>query len=131
MEFDQEPLAIGIGGARDLFTQARQITLRDSQFGLDRALIERIWGNRLVGEHGAALRRYLGEATDDEYPPPSGLALVNLDHPRPDRRNQRRMTRQYTEIAFGTGDNDHLDRFGQQQALRGDQLELHAPVHRV
>src|SRR6201987_740146 len=129
MELDKEALALGIGGARALLAQTRQITLQDPQFGLDRAPIERIWGNRLVGEHRATLGGYLGEATDDEYPPPDGLALVNLDHPRPDRRNQRRMTLQHTEIAFGPGDHDHLDRLRQHQALGGDELELHASGH--
>ena len=42
MELDGQALAIGIGGARDLFTQTRQITLHDPQIGLDRASVQRI-----------------------------------------------------------------------------------------
>src|SRR5271156_4730127 len=92
VEFDHEALAIGISGAGDLLAQARQIALDDPQIGLDRAPIEHIWGNRLVGEHRAALRRHLGNAADNKDPPRDGLPLINLDHPRPDRRNQRRVT---------------------------------------
>src|SRR6516165_5826834 len=131
MKLDQEPLAIRIRGARDLLAQARQVALNDLQIGIDRAPIERVGRDRLVGEHGAALRRHFCDTADDKNPPCDGLALVNLDHPRPDRRDQRRVTREHAEIPFGAGHHHHLDHFREQQTLGRDQLELQTVGHRL
>src|SRR6516165_12789525 len=102
MEFDQQPLTIGIGGAGDLLAQARQVSLNDPQVVFDRAPIQCVGRNRFVSEYRAAFRSYLGDTADNKNPPRDGLAFINLDHSRPDRRDQWGMTRQYTEIALGT-----------------------------
>src|SRR6202022_4049377 len=100
-ELDQQRLAFGPGSTRNLIAQAREIALHCLQLGFDRRAIEFIRRYGFVGEYGAALRRHLGDAADDEDAPSDPLALVNIDHPRPDRRNQRRVTRQHAEISFG------------------------------
>ena len=65
--------------------------------------------HRLVGQHGAALRRHLGDAADDEDALGDDAVLVDVDRARADRRDQRRMPRQHAEIALGAGHHHHLD----------------------
>src|SRR5215471_9211732 len=124
-ELDQEAVTFAAGGASNPFAQARQVTLDRLQLSFDCVAIDFVGRHRFVSEDSAALRCYLDDAADDKNPPRDGLPLVNLDHPRPDRRNQRRVTGQHTEIPLGARHHHHLDHFREQQTLGGDQLELH------
>ena len=130
-ELDQEAVTFAAGGASNPFAQARQVTLDRLQLSFDCVAIDFVGRHRFVSEDSAALRCYLGDAADDKNPPCDGLPLVNLDHPRPDRRNQRRMTGQHTEIPLGARHHHHLDHFREQQTLGGDQIELYALRHRI
>src|SRR4029077_10262798 len=80
-EFDEQGVAFGAGSASYLLAQAREIALDDLQLRLDRAAVELVRWQRLIGEHGAALRRHLGNAADDEDAPGDPLPLVNVDRP--------------------------------------------------
>src|SRR5205814_5380433 len=103
-ELDEQGVAVRTSGARYLVAQAREIALDGLQFRLDRTAIEFIRRQRLVGEHGAALRRHLGDAADDEDAPRHGLPFVNIDCSGADRGDQWRMAGKHAEIALGAGD---------------------------
>ena len=76
----------------------------------NRAAVERRRVHRLLGEDRAPLGRHLGDTADDEDAPGDGWAgLVDIDHAGANRRDQRRMPGQNTEIALGAGHDDHLD----------------------
>ena len=107
-----------------MVAQARQIALGGLQFGFDHGTVEGIRRHRLVGQDGAALRRHLGDAANDKDALGDGAALIDVDRPGPDRRDQRRMPRQHAEISFGARHDNHLDLGRQDQPFRRDQLEL-------
>src|SRR5258708_2822397 len=85
--------------------------------------------HRLLGEHRAALWGHFGDAADDEDALSDDPVLVDFDHARANRRDQRRMARQYAEITLGAGHHHHLDIGREDETLRCHQLELNAIGH--
>src|SRR5215471_11256706 len=104
-EFHQQGLPLGAGRPRNLLSQARQIALDSLQLCIDRGAIEFVRWDRFIGEHGATLRRHLGDPAGDKDAPGHCLAFVDIDRARSDRRDQWSVPRQDAKIAFGAGDH--------------------------
>ena len=123
-QLGQEALAIGARGARDLLAQARQISLTVCNSA---SIAARSSSSGAIASSASTVQR---SGVTSAKPPATKTRRVtvrpsiNLDRPRPDRRDQQRMARQHAEITLGARHHDHLDRLGEHQALRRHQLEL-------
>src|ERR1700730_2947952 len=95
---DERLLAFIPGQPADTVAQIGERAFKRAQLRLDRRGVERRERNRLVGENRAAFRGDFGETARDKDALADLVALINIDDPGTDRRDEQRMAGKDAEI---------------------------------